>query len=168
MKQYNWSISTNSIYTNFDTGIVQAETFAEAEKKIKSKLEADLKKVNELLAPQNYTVSMDLDNVSITEDLEFAKTQPAKQLSYAERMVITRNVFADIRDVNNTDDKIDRITMRNVDGRSAFIMKLDIKMNYNHMYDTTPDSEDKGKKYSYMFFEDMIKDGWYTEGWHIV
>ncbi len=74
MKKWDYTVSTNTIWTSFDYGQVEAETRAEAFKKAVAQLNYDFKKANEILGSCDptlgFTISFDESQVEITEVLE--------------------------------------------------------------------------------------------------
>ena len=71
MKTYSYSVSTNTIWTSFDYGEVQAENAEEAIKKAIEKLTYDFNKVNDVLNSADvtigYSVHFNEKNVEVTE-----------------------------------------------------------------------------------------------------
>lgn len=67
---WEYSNSTNTIWTSFDYGTVEADTREEALKKAKKQLEYDLKKANDALAhcdiTNRFKIEMNLDQIEIT------------------------------------------------------------------------------------------------------
>lgn len=61
MKQWNYSVSSNSVWTSFDYGTVEAETYEEALEKAKAELKENFDKVNEILNSQDETFTIDYD-----------------------------------------------------------------------------------------------------------
>jgi len=71
LKTWEWSCSTNTIWTSFDHGEVQAETKAEALGLAIKQLRYDIKKVNQVLNSADVTsgfeIEFDFHNIEIKE-----------------------------------------------------------------------------------------------------
>lgn len=69
MKDYNYTISTNSIWTSFDHGTVQATNINEALNKATKELKESFDKVNQVLMHCDntigFTLDFDPDNIEI-------------------------------------------------------------------------------------------------------
>jgi len=65
-KVWEWSISTNSLWADFDNGTIEALTYEEALIKATDILHANIKEVNALLGGK-YTISVDASNIELTE-----------------------------------------------------------------------------------------------------
>lgn len=69
--KWQYSNTTNTIWTSFDYGVVEAETKEEAEILAKKELEYNLKKVNEVLnccdPTIGFTIEMNLEQIEILQ-----------------------------------------------------------------------------------------------------
>ncbi len=67
---WKYNNSTNTIWTSFDFGEVEADTKEEALQKAKKQIEYDLKKANDALAhcdiTDGFEISMDLSQIEVT------------------------------------------------------------------------------------------------------
>lgn len=61
MKKWNYSVTTSTIWTSFDFGEVEAETYEEALKKAKEQIKYDFDKVNSILASCDPTIGFTID-----------------------------------------------------------------------------------------------------------
>lgn len=72
MKKWNYTVSTNTIWTSFDFGTVEAETQEQARKKAIEKLKYDFSKVNDALRHSDNTngfeVYFDESQVEVSEE----------------------------------------------------------------------------------------------------
>jgi uncharacterized protein YbaA (DUF1428 family) len=77
MRLFNWTISTNSIWTSYDCGEVTAANQGEALDKIKAELKEKNDLVNEVLVKdprtKNLQIEMDFDNIRIVDKTENPK-----------------------------------------------------------------------------------------------
>ena len=67
MKTWNYSLTTNTIWTSFDYGQVEAETREEALILAEKSLREELNLVNKILASNHYKIEMDFSQIEITE-----------------------------------------------------------------------------------------------------
>ncbi len=67
MKKYNYSISTGTIWTSFDYGTVEAESYEEAKIKAMEQIEIDFEKAREFLIKGKMDIYCDSNQVQITE-----------------------------------------------------------------------------------------------------
>jgi hypothetical protein len=71
MKKYQYSLTTNTIWTSFDYGEVEANSIEEATEKAIEKLKYDLAKTNDILNSCDptigFTIDMDFSQIEITE-----------------------------------------------------------------------------------------------------
>jgi hypothetical protein len=69
MKKYRYNISTNTIWTSFDYGEVEAENLEEAREKAIEKLKYDVKKCNDAFKycdiTQGFEIEMDYKQVEV-------------------------------------------------------------------------------------------------------
>lgn len=69
MKKYRYSATSNTIWTSFDFGEVEANNQQEAKTKAIEKLKYDLAKVNEVLNSAdvtcNFSIGIDFENVEV-------------------------------------------------------------------------------------------------------
>ncbi len=67
---WEYNNSTERIWTSFDYGTVEADTYEEAVQKAKKQIEYDLKKANDALAhcdiTDGFIIEMNLDQIEIT------------------------------------------------------------------------------------------------------
>lgn len=73
MKKYRYSLTTNTLWTSFDYGEVEADTREEAREKAFTELKHNLSKVNNALtncdSTRGFTIDMDFSQIEI-EDYE--------------------------------------------------------------------------------------------------
>ncbi len=69
-KKWDYSVSTNTIWTSFDFGTVEAETYDEALEKAKEELKKDFQRANDALAIIGFSAEYDDTQVEITEQNE--------------------------------------------------------------------------------------------------
>jgi hypothetical protein len=73
MKTWNYSVSTATIWTSFDYGAVEAETYEEAREKAIEQLRYDFKKANDAFkhcdVTKGFLISFNQDDVLITEKI---------------------------------------------------------------------------------------------------
>lgn len=62
---WEYSVSTDTVWTSFDFGEVKAKTVESAYKKAKRKVKKDLKKCNSLLKEIGQTIEIDFDQLTI-------------------------------------------------------------------------------------------------------
>lgn len=67
MKKYQYSVSTNTIWTSFDFGEVEADNYEDARTLAIEKLKADFRKANDALATIGLDVQFAEDQVEVTE-----------------------------------------------------------------------------------------------------
>lgn len=67
MKNWEYSLTTNTIWTSFDYGQVQAETREEALILAEKSLKEELNLVNKILAFNHYKIEMDFSQIEIKE-----------------------------------------------------------------------------------------------------
>lgn len=67
VKQWRYNISTNTIWVDFDTGVVEARTWEEAYEKSLSKLRKDLDEANAILDGK-FTIEMSFDELNVEEE----------------------------------------------------------------------------------------------------
>jgi hypothetical protein len=71
IKEWTYSISTETIWTSFDYGTVKAKNYDEALEKAKEQLRYDFKKANEILAScdptKGFTIEYDESQIEIKE-----------------------------------------------------------------------------------------------------
>lgn len=73
IKVWDYSNSTETIWTTFDYGTVEAETEEEAKEKAITEIKNELKKVNEILTKHGYqsdgdrTIEMSFTDIQVTE-----------------------------------------------------------------------------------------------------
>lgn len=71
IKKWNYSCTTNTIWTSFDYGEVEAETYEEAYEKALERLKYDVEKVNHVLQSADvtaeYSIEFDYSQLSIEE-----------------------------------------------------------------------------------------------------
>jgi hypothetical protein len=72
MKKWNYTVSTNTIWTSFDFGTVEAETQEQARTKAIEQLKYDFNKVNDVLRYSDNTsgfeIFFDETQVEVTEE----------------------------------------------------------------------------------------------------
>lgn len=66
MKKYTYSNSTNTIWTSFDYGDVEANSLEEAREKAEEKLKTDLTRAN-ILLKGIFTIDMDFKDLEVRE-----------------------------------------------------------------------------------------------------
>lgn len=64
-KTWNYSLSSESIWSNFDCGQVKADTYEEAEELAKKELKIELDQCNKFLQGSGFEISMDFTNIEI-------------------------------------------------------------------------------------------------------
>jgi len=62
---YEYNLSTETIWTSFDFGEVEADSYEEALEKATAEIEANLQKCNDTLKDTGFTVEMNLDQMQI-------------------------------------------------------------------------------------------------------
>lgn len=67
-KTWNYKLSSENIWSNFDFGQVKAHTYEEAQKLAKKELKINLEKCNKILEGSGFSVEMDFSNINV--DLE--------------------------------------------------------------------------------------------------
>lgn len=67
MKIWDYSNSTETIWTNFDFGEVEAETIEEAREKAISKMKEDLAVANAVLEGTGLSIEMSFDYIQVSE-----------------------------------------------------------------------------------------------------
>lgn len=71
MKKYSYSLSTNTIWTNFDFGEVTAQSKSEAKKKAIEEIQYNFDKVNDVLNSADVTagfkIEINIDNLIVEE-----------------------------------------------------------------------------------------------------
>jgi len=71
MKKYNYTISTNTIWTSFDFGQVEANDLEEARQKAIDELKYNLEKANHVWASADvtdgFTIEFNFDNLEVEE-----------------------------------------------------------------------------------------------------
>jgi hypothetical protein len=65
MKKYSYLLSTNTIWTSFDYGEVEANSYEEAEEKAIIELKKELEKCNNALKVIGFEVSMDFTQIEL-------------------------------------------------------------------------------------------------------
>jgi hypothetical protein len=85
---WDYKLTTNTIWTSFDFGQVEANTHEEAEKKALKKLKYDLSKANDALAhcdiTDGFTIDMDFSQLEVTEANVNNKTLKVKEYTFGE------------------------------------------------------------------------------------
>lgn len=67
MKKYKYSCTTNTIWTSFDYGEVEANSLEEARVLATIELKQNLVRVNALLASTSFNIEMDLTQLEIEQ-----------------------------------------------------------------------------------------------------
>ena len=72
MRKFNYSVSTSTIWTSFDSGQVEADNIEEAKEQAIEKLKYDFEKANNALAFSDntlgFTINFDESQVTVTEE----------------------------------------------------------------------------------------------------
>lgn len=65
-KTWNYSLSSENIWSNFDSGQVKAHSYKEAEKLAKEELKINLDKCNKILEDSDFIIEIDLSNIHVS------------------------------------------------------------------------------------------------------
>lgn len=73
MRKFNYTVSTSTLWTSFDFGVVEAENIEKATEKAIEKLNDDFKKANDAFfhcdITKKFTIEFNKDCVEITEEI---------------------------------------------------------------------------------------------------